>query len=443
MTDDVATLLREAASRVPDHPGDLAKVHHRARQRTRRGRTAVAAGVAVVALLVLAALKVPMARPPVIDGGEAVRLDLPLCAPQWCPDGAPDIEEVVAAVRDDPAVQQVRTVDAATRARRAAEAAGQPLEEFPAGAIGGLLEVTVVPGEDGLAAVARRLHELTGAGVRRPTARHVLGHDTFDPQAHVGPVAEVASVDVGGRSVTLRMWAVEGGGRCLGVGELVSCGADELLARGTAGTGPAWGHPVEDLTCVWAPVGYEVDALNAEFADGGTVDGSMGNPPRNLLAGAGLACTAGRTHPVALATERTGGAGSQSGFAPYAEVRPPSHLGWDELVDALFDRFPDGRVAQLATRDVPARQDAIAGTLARAPLPAGVASIGVIGRDHGIYQPGDEDPSTQVAVVVTPDRGDPICVVAMLYPASGERTQPVLMMDRPAIWTPEEGCPDL
>lgn len=442
MTDDVATLLRRAADRVPDRPGDLAQVERRARRRTRRSRAAVAGGVLIAVLLALTALRLPWDRPPVVDSGEAVRLELSLCRPVWCQEDDPGLQEAAALVRDDPAVREVRVVDVATRRQRIAEESGEPLSSVPEDAVGPLLEVTVVPGDSGLAAVGRRLRELTGAGVRRPVDRPFpVGQEPFDSEAVAGPVVDVASVTVAGQQVDLRMWAVDGGGRCLEVGELVRCWRDDLLVQDGAATEEAWGHPRPDVTCAWAPVGYEIDGIGATFADGTSRQGAIGPPPPTLLAGGGLVCTAGRTWPVTLRTTRPGGEASSSGTAPYTEVRPADQLGWRQLASALSDRLPEDRAAELASLDVAARQQAMADALTRQPLPEGVATIELRGRAHGVYRGGDEAPSTQVAMTVTPQAGDPVCVVALLYPDDADTG--MLHLDRPAIWSSKDGCPGL
>lgn len=441
MSTDLQRRLREFADAVPTAPGDLGEVERRARRRTRHQRAAAATGLGVavlVAVTILGQLLV-RPRPPVIEGGAGTQLELSLCHQEWCQQEPPPVDEVVARLRDDPAVTEVEVVDVATQRQQAAARSGQSVDEVPADVFAPVFVAVVRSDTEDLLTVARRLQAaIPGAGaVRRGPRREATAVTGWDPDARTGPAHEVASLDVGGQTLAARMWPVADGGRCIAVGELVRCGADVLLDQQSAGE--AWGRPADGVTCAWAAVGHGVEEFVVDFADGSRVDGQLGAAPSGLLAGAAVACTDTHTHPVELSYEHDGGQGSRRGMAPHTEVRPPGVPDWDAVADEVTAGLPDDRIADLReVGDAAARQQALA-TLVDGLDPAGVEDVQVYDTAVGVYRPGEDVRSTQVAAEVTTVQGDPICMVVLLYPP--DHPYPSSLV-RPTIWTPA-GCPPL
>ncbi len=443
MSHDVKTRLRDLAEAMPPAPGDLDTVQRRARQRSRHERIVAVAGVAALVLVVGAVVRLPGQPSPVIQGDQPAELVVtPDCPPQQqCPDLASVVEEAAATLRDDPAVREVEVVDPDTRRRQMVEALDVPLDQLPADSFAPALRVVVRPGDEQIASLARRLRgAVPDASVRRgPVEPDAEG---FDPAAAVGPARDVVEVDLGDRTITARTWPVAAGGRCVEVGDLVSCGVDRLLADHPAPSGEeeAWGRPEPDVTCAWAPVGDGIEAVTATFANGVEATGRIGPPPSGVLAGVVLACVDARTHPVAVEYTRPDAGPLGGTIAPSAEVRPPGTPGWPDLA-ALAEQLTDDLADDLVgIDDRVARREAVADIVADLQRPDGIEDLTVYDTATGAYPPGDDGPGTQVAAEVTPAQGDPICMVVRLLDA--DSTLP-WRLHRPAVWTPDDGCPPL
>lgn len=444
MSSDPRTLLQDAVDRVPSHTGDLQAVERRARQRTRHARAGAAAGVVALTLVMAGLVRLPADRPPVIDQGtEAVQLDVQLCIPQRCPDTQMAVEEAADAVEEIPGVTSVEVVDVETRRQQMAEASAAPPAMIQDDLVAPALIVRVGDAAE-LAAVAGRVSErIPRATVHRgPVATEISDTDPYGDAPASGPATTVATLDVGGSQLDVRMWPVAGGGRCIAIGDLEDCGADRLVDGTVPLVEAAWGRPVADATCAWMPASPDAESVQVEFADGTTVDGVVAAAPPGLVTGSQVACIDAPTHPTAIATHMTGGAGTRAeGFAPYTEVRPAGVVGWREISRWLESALSREEARDLAAlEDIGARlgrvDDALRGLASR----EGIDDVEVTDRGTGAYPDLPMIETTQVAATVTVAGGDPVCVVALL---SEDLDVTPLRADRPAFWTPARGCPPL
>lgn len=414
MSELTPRFVREAASAVPEIPGDLQAVRQRAAQRSRRQHAAMALTLIVVLAGVASGVGGLLERPavPVIGGdGNRPVLLVDLCGENDCL-SAPrtDPDDALAAARDVPGVREAILIDAEDVVA-SLHAAGYP-DNLTATDVGPNLTVSLEPGAN-LHDIAVRLQDsIPNAGVRvrdaapstesPPAASPVRAPlNGFDPDARTGRVVRLASSPLG----ELLRWPVADGGICFALADRPACTSERLY-----GGAKTLAYAVADgWSCTWGTVDDRTTSIEISYLDGSTATADLG-PPGDRLLGGFTACVEGITGPnrlVAILSDGERSHQADAGQTIVEEIRTPGtasrhaiglaiqeQLNTEELVDILANHSETDAAAALQEQ------------LERVPNPPGVTAVEIV----DVHADGPGGFPVRALLTVDTEQDHPFCL---------------------------------
>lgn len=417
MNERTPSLVREAASAVPEIPGDLQAVRERAARRSRRQHAAMALTVILVLAGVALGVGRLLERPAVpVIGGDGSRpvLLVDLCGESDCPAPRTDPDEALAAARSVRGVREVVLIDAEDVAA-SLRAAGYP-DNLTATDVGPNLAVSLEAGANLHDIAVRLQNSIRNAGVRvrdampptegppadfpeRPVLRAPL--NGFDPDARTGRVVRLASSPLG----ELRRWPVAGGGICFALADRPACTSERLY-----GGAEALAYAVADgWSCTWGIVDDRTTSIEISYLDGSTADADLG-PPGDRLLGGFTACVEGTTGPNSLTAIRPNGESSHHADAGHTivdEIRTPGTPSRHAIGLAIQEQLnTEALVDVLATHSETEAAAALREQLEQVHNPPGVTAVEIV----DVHADGTGDFPVRAQLTIDTENDHPFCL---------------------------------